>query len=75
VELDPTQASHLHGLGQILIEQGKFQEAAGVYEKLVGMEPNEFSNNLRLSEAYRQLRQLDKAEQQVLAAKAHAPAT
>ena len=73
VDLEPNQGRHLRGLAQALTTQEKHQEAAEVYEKLVAMEPNDTSNHLRLSETYRRLRQLDKAEQQVLLAKQRAP--
>ena len=61
-ELEPTQPSHLHGLAQALTDQRKYTEAAAIYKKLEGMEPNEVSNYLRLSEIYGELHQLDKAE-------------
>jgi tetratricopeptide (TPR) repeat protein len=73
VELEPDQASHLSSLAQALFDTQKYQTALGEYQKLVQMEPDNAINYLRLAEIYRSLHQLDKAEQEVLLAKKHAP--
>ncbi len=73
VELEPDQVSHHRGLAQSLFDEGKFPAALSEYQKLAEMEPNDANNYLRLSEIYRQLQQLDKAEAEVLLAKQRAP--
>jgi len=73
VELEPDQASHRHHLAQSLYDQGQDHEALDQYLKLVELEPDVANNYVRLSEIYRHLHQLDKAEQQVALAKERAP--
>ena len=73
VELEPDQAGHVRGLAQSLFDQGKYQQALEQYQRLTQLEPQEAENHLRLSDIYRQLRQLDKAEEQILLAKQRAP--
>jgi tetratricopeptide (TPR) repeat protein len=73
VELEPDEPAHLQGLAQSLFDLGDFDGAVDSYQKLVAMSPNDPTNYLRLSTAYRRMNQLDKAEQQVLLAKQHAP--
>jgi tetratricopeptide (TPR) repeat protein len=73
VDLDPGEPSHLQGLAQSLFDMGDFNGSIDAYQKLVAMSPNDASNYLRLSAAYRSLNQFDKAEQQILLAKQHAP--
>jgi tetratricopeptide (TPR) repeat protein len=73
VELDPSEASHLRGLGQSLLTQEKYKEALEQYQKLAEMEPDDAETYLRLSQAYRGLHQLDLAEQTLLRARQHAP--
>jgi tetratricopeptide (TPR) repeat protein len=73
VALDPDQAEHRRHLAQSLYEQAKYADALREYEKLVELEPDSATNHLRISEIYRLLRQFDKAEEQILAAKKLAP--
>jgi len=73
VELEPDQPGHLQGLAQSLFDQGDFAGARDQYEKLIALQPNDPNSYLRLSTTYRRLNQLDKAEQEVLLAKQHAP--
>src|SRR5579883_3485591 len=73
VALDPEQAEHRRHLAQSLFEQAKYAAALGEYEKLVELEPDSATNHLRISEIYRRMRQFDKAEEQILAAKKLAP--
>ena len=73
VEMEPDQSNHHQGLAQSLFDQEKYSEALAEYQKLAEMEPDEPDHYLKLSEIYRQLHQLDKAEQQVLHAKELAP--
>jgi predicted Zn-dependent protease len=72
-ELEPDQPTHLQGLAQSLFDLEDFPGARDQYEKLIVMQPNDPNNYLRLSATYRRLNQLDKAEQEVLLAKEHAP--
>jgi len=73
VDLDPDQADHHQGLAEALFDSGKYQAALAEYQKLAQMEPEDPNNHLHLAEIYRQLHQLDKAEQEVLQAKLRAP--
>ena len=73
VDLEPDQVSHHRGLAQVLFDEEKFPAALTEYQKLAEMEPEDPGNYLRLAEIYRQLRQLDKAEAEVLQAKQRAP--
>ena len=62
MELDPSELSHLRGLGQTLLSEEKYPEALSVYQKLVEVMPEDSDNYLRLAQIYRELHQLDKAE-------------
>jgi tetratricopeptide (TPR) repeat protein len=73
VELDPSELSHLRGLGQTLLSEEKYPEALSVYQKLVDVMPDDADNYLRLSQIYRELHQLDKAEESLMKAKQYAP--
>jgi len=73
VDLEPEQVSHHRGLAQVLFDQGQYPAALSEYQTLVGLQPDEAGNYLRLAEIYRQLQQLDKAEAAVLQAKQRAP--
>ena len=73
VELDPSELSHLRGLGQTLLSEEKYPEALSVYQKLVEVMPEDSDNYLRLSQIYRELHQLDKAEDSLMKAKQYAP--
>ncbi len=73
VELDPSELSHLRGLGQTLLSEEKYPEALSVYQKLVEVMPDDSDNYLRLSQIYRELHQLDKAEESLMKAKQYAP--
>ncbi|MBI3669900.1 MAG: tetratricopeptide repeat protein [Acidobacteria bacterium] len=73
VELDPAEASHRRGLAQSLLAQEKYAPALEQYKKLVELEPDDPDNYLRLAQIYRQLRQLDRAEENLLHAKQRAP--
>ena len=73
VELDPSELSHLRGLGQTLLSEEKYPEALSVYLKLVEVMPDDSDNYLRLAQIYRELHQLDKAEECLMKAKQYAP--
>jgi tetratricopeptide (TPR) repeat protein len=73
VELDPDEVSHLRGLAQSLLTEEKYSDALEQYLALTNMDSSDPENYLRLAEIYRQLHQLDKAEQAILEAKQRAP--
>jgi tetratricopeptide (TPR) repeat protein len=72
-EAQPGDVSQRRSLAQTLLNENKYPEALEQYQRLVEMDPDDPANYLRLAEIYRQLRQLDKAEQNVLLAKQRAP--
>src|SRR5208283_2992626 len=59
VERDPSELSHLRGLGQTLLSEEKYPEALSVYQKLAEVMPEDSDNYLRLAQIYRELHQLD----------------
>jgi len=73
VEMDPTEPAHRRGLGQALLAEEKYQPALEQYEKLAELQPDDPDNYLRMAQIYRQLHQLDKAEENLLRAKQRAP--
>ena len=73
VDLDPSELSHVRGLGQTLLSEEKFSEALGVYQKLSDLMPDDSDVYLRLAQIYRELHQLDKAEENLLKARQYAP--
>ncbi len=73
VEIDPDEISHRRGLAQALLSEEKYAEALAQYQALANMDSSDPENYLRLAEIYRQLHQLDKAEQSILEAKQRAP--
>ena len=73
VELDPDEIGHRRGLAQALLSEEKYTEALEQYQALANMDSSDPENYLRLAEIYRQLHQLDKAEQSILEAKQRAP--
>jgi tetratricopeptide (TPR) repeat protein len=72
-EAQPGEVSHLRGLAQVLLSEEKYPEALDQYQRLTQMDADDAHNYLRLAEIYRQMKQLDKAEQNVLLAKQRAP--
>jgi tetratricopeptide (TPR) repeat protein len=73
VALDPDDANDRRGLAEALVADDKFQEALEQYSQLAQLEPDSGENYLRLSQIYRHLGQLDKAESNILLAKKHSP--
>src|ERR1700751_361260 len=71
--LDPTELSHLRGLGQTLMAEEKYQEGLGVYQKLIDLMPDDGDNYLHLARIYRELHHLDKAEENLLKARQYEP--
>jgi tetratricopeptide (TPR) repeat protein len=73
VELDPSELSHLRGLGQALLSEEKYPEALTVFQKLADLMPDDADNYLRIAQIYRELHQLDKAEENLLKARQYNP--
>jgi tetratricopeptide (TPR) repeat protein len=72
-ELDPSELSHVRGLGQTLLAEEKFADALAVYQKLADLMPDDSDVYLRLAQIYRELHQLDHAEENLLKARQYAP--
>jgi len=72
-EAEPEDRSRLRGLGQTLFSEGKFAQALEVYKQLADAEPADAEVHLRLAQIYRELHQLDKAEDSLLKARQYAP--
>lgn len=72
-ELQPGEIGHRRGLAQTLLAEEKYPEAIEEFQRLVQMDADDPDNYLRLAEIYKQMQQLDKAEQNVLLAKQRAP--
>ncbi len=73
VELDPTELSHQRGLAQTLLSEEKYQDALKVYQKLSDLMPDDPDVYLRIAQIYRELHQLDKAEENLLRARQYSP--
>src|SRR4029077_16679797 len=72
-ELDPSELSHQGVLGQTLLADEKYPEALAVYEKLSDLMPDDSDVYLRIAQIYRELHQLDKAEDNLVKARQYAP--
>src|SRR6266568_1657612 len=72
-ELDPSELSHQRGLGQTLLAEEKYAEALKVYQKLSDLMPDDSDVYLRIAQIYRELHQLDKAEENLVKARQYAP--
>ena len=72
-DAQPDDINHHKELAQTLLTEEKYPEALEQYQRLTQMDADDPDNYLRLAEIYRQLKQLDKAEQNVLLAKQRAP--
>jgi len=73
VDLDPSELGHLRGLGQTLLSEEKYSEALSVYQKLSELLPDDADTYLRIAQIYRELHELDKAEENLLKARQFAP--
>jgi Flp pilus assembly protein TadD len=73
VELDPSELSHERGLGQTLMAEEKFADALVVYQRLADLMPDDSDVYLRIAQIYRELHQLDKAEENLVKARQYAP--
>lgn len=72
-EADPSEPSHQRGLGQTLLAEEKYSEALKVYQKLSDLMPDDSDVYLRIAQIYRELHQLDKAEENLVKARQYAP--
>jgi tetratricopeptide (TPR) repeat protein len=73
VELDSSELSHWRGLGQTLMAEEKYPDALVVYHKLIDLMPDDGDNYLRIALIYREMHQLDKAEENLLKARQYQP--
>src|SRR5271155_3180392 len=73
MDLDPAELSHQRGLGQTLLAEEKYDEALTVYQKLVEVSPDDSDVYLRIAQIYRELHQMDKAEENLVRARQLAP--
>jgi len=73
VELDSSELSHQRGLGQTLMAEEKYQEALDVYQRIADLMPDDSDVYLRMAKIYRELHQLDKAEENLVKARQYAP--
>ena len=73
MELDPSEPSHQRGLGQTLLAEEKYSEALKVYQKLSDVMPDDSDVYLRIAQIFRELHQLDKAEENLVKARQYAP--
>src|SRR5438477_467072 len=69
MELDPSEPSHQRGLGQTLLAEEKYSEALKVYQKLSDVMPDDSDVYLRIAQIFRELHQLDKAEETLVKAR------
>src|SRR5271169_4091597 len=72
-DAQPDDINHHKELAQTLLTEEKYPEALEQYQRLAQMDADNPDNYVRLAEIYRQLKQLDKAEQNILLAKQRAP--
>jgi len=72
-ETDPSELSHLRGLAQTLFSEEKYSEALKVYQKVSDLMPDDSDVYLRIAQIYRELHQLDKAEENLVKARQYAP--
>src|SRR5437899_12418791 len=73
MELDPSEPSHQRGLGQTLLAEEKYSEALKVYQKLSDVMPDDSDVYLRIAQLFRELHQLDRAEENLVKARQYAP--
>ena len=63
----------MRGLGQTLLSEEKYPDALSVYQKLADLMPDDADVYLRIAQIYRELHQLDKAEENLVKARQYAP--
>jgi tetratricopeptide (TPR) repeat protein len=72
-DLEPGEVSHERGLGQTLMAEEKYPEALTVYQRLAELIPDDADVYLRLGQIYRELHQMDKAEDALVKARQYSP--
>jgi tetratricopeptide (TPR) repeat protein len=72
-DLDPQELSHLKSLGTTLLAEEKYPEALAVYQKLADLMPEDGDTYVRIAQIYREMHQLDKAEENVAKAGQYSP--
>src|ERR1700737_887826 len=72
-ELDPGELSHQRGLAQTLMSEEKFADALVVYQKIADLMPDDADTYLRIAQIYREMHQLDHAEENLMKARQYAP--
>jgi tetratricopeptide (TPR) repeat protein len=73
VDLDPQELSHLRSLGATLLAEEKYPDALTVYQKLADLMPEDSDTYIRLAQIYREMHQLDRAEENVIKARQYDP--
>ena len=73
VDMDPSEVTHYRGLGQTLMSEEKYPEALEIYKKLIDLMPDDADNYLRAAQIYREMREMDKAEESLIKARQYAP--
>jgi tetratricopeptide (TPR) repeat protein len=73
IDLNPGDASHHRGLAQALMSQENYGDALAEYQKLAELDPDDPDVYLRLAQVYRELHQLDRAEENLAKARQRAP--
>lgn len=73
VDMDPSEVSHYRGLGQTLMSEDKYPEALTIYKKLIALMPDDADNYLRAAQIYRDMNEMDKAEDSLVKARQYAP--
>src|SRR5438046_10608891 len=68
-----SEPSDQRGLGQTLLAEEKYAEARKVYQKLSDVMPDDSDVYLRIAQIFRELHQLDKAEENLVKARQYAP--
>ncbi len=73
MELDPSELSHERGLAQTLLSEEKYSDSLAVYQKLANLTPDDPEVYLHIAQIYRELHQLDKAEENLVKARQYSP--
>jgi tetratricopeptide (TPR) repeat protein len=71
--LDPSELSHQRGLAQTLLAEEKYSDALAAYQKLADLMPDDPDVYLRIAQIYRELHELDKAEENLVKARQYSP--
>jgi tetratricopeptide (TPR) repeat protein len=72
-ELEPSEASHLRGLGQALLAEEKYTDALKAFQKLSDLMPDDADTYVSIARIYRELHQYDKAEENLVKARQYSP--